>query len=35
MSNKTKYIVPGQTAHNLNLIIFKQQANAGACARAD
>jgi len=34
MSNKTKYIVPGQTAHNLNQIIFRQTAQAGVLTKA-
>ena len=34
MSNKTNYRVPGQTMHNLNKIIFKQSADAGAFKKA-
>jgi hypothetical protein len=34
MSTKTKYIVPGQTVHNLNNIIFKNQCNAGVLTKA-
>jgi len=34
MSNKTKYIQPGQTASNLNQIIFKSSAQAGVLTKA-
>jgi len=33
MSTKTKYIVPGQTASNLNQIIFRQHVDAGALTK--
>jgi len=34
MSSKTKYIEPGRTAANLNMIIFKKQAQAGMLSKA-
>jgi hypothetical protein len=34
MSTKTKYIQPGQTAQNLNQIIFKGSAQAGVLTKA-